>query len=124
MVAIGIASFVCTWRPYAGGSTGHDPAATSIRRVPAPATRGCPLAVISLALRFRRSQGEERQQIKRLAYLGAVLAAIPLLGIAVGLIRIALGVHVSDEDLFTAILFVAFVVLLILGIPLRAASRS
>jgi len=54
-----------------------------------------PAAVACLIVRFRRSRGEERQQLKWLAYAGAILAAgalaAPLLGFLdqAGVIRVA-----------------------------------
>jgi hypothetical protein len=54
-----------------------------------------PAAVACLIVRFRRSRGEERQQLKWLAYAGAMLAAralaAPLLGFldVAGVVRVA-----------------------------------
>ena len=39
-------------------------------------------SVIALVLRFRRARGEERQQLRWLAYVAAATAAVPLIGIA------------------------------------------
>jgi len=75
------------------------------------------LAVISLVFRFRRSEGEERQQIRWLLYVGATAAAIPILGIGLALYRIAAGIHVGDNDPLGAVLWISFVLLLIFGIP-------
>ena len=78
------------------------------------------LSVISLVFRFRRAQGDERQQIRWLLYVGGIVATIPFLGVGTAIIRIALGIHVSDNDPLGAVLFFSFVLMLIFGIPIAS----
>ncbi len=76
------------------------------------------LSVVALILRYRRSEGDERQQIRWLAYLGAGVATI-LLGAFLSIpARRALGIHVNgDTDVLLNIFFISFFVLLAIGIP-------
>jgi signal transduction histidine kinase len=69
-----------------------------------------PLSISALALRFRRSRGEERQQIRWLAYVAATVAAVILFGIAMNLI---FGRGVFEELLF----YVTFI-LIGIGVPI------
>jgi signal transduction histidine kinase len=79
---------------------------------------GAALSVVSLILRFRRAGPDERQQIRWLMYLGAGAVAIILALIASVLIRLALGIHVDeDNDPLGAVFFIAFALLIVLGIP-------
>jgi signal transduction histidine kinase len=68
-------------------------------------------SVIALVLRFRRSRGEERQQLRWLAYVAAAAAAVPLIGIASSLAGVDLG----------NVVFPAFFLLLLIGIPVASA---
>jgi signal transduction histidine kinase len=69
-------------------------------------------SVIALVLRFRRSRGEERQQLRWLAYVAAATAAVPLIGIASAIAGIDLG----------NIVFPAFFLLLLIGIPVASGT--
>jgi hypothetical protein len=61
-------------------------------------------SVVSLIVRFRRSRGEERQQIKWVAYVGATAAAL------------LIGTQASSRSVSDAF-FIAFFFTLTLGIP-------
>jgi signal transduction histidine kinase len=67
-------------------------------------------SVIALVLRFRRARGEERQQLRWLAYVAAATAAVPLVGIAGSLAGVDLGNFV----------FPAFFLLILIGIPVAS----
>ena len=75
------------------------------------------VSAVALILRFRRSRGDERQQIKWLAYVGAAAAIIPLTGLAIGLVRVIAGIHAPENDPIGNALFIAFFVILMVGIP-------
>jgi len=75
------------------------------------------VAVVALILRFRRSRGDERQQIKWLAYVGAAAAIIPLTGLAIALVRTVAGIHAPENDTIGNALFISFFVILMIGIP-------
>ena len=80
------------------------------------------LAIVSLVLRFRRSTGAERQQMRWLGYMGAVLIAISLLALVNALVRSAIGLAVEDEnDLIGITAWVIFFSVLLLGIPAACA---
>jgi signal transduction histidine kinase len=80
------------------------------------------LAAVSLVLRYRRAPAEERQQIRWLGYVGAILLAVPALGLAVALIRALLGVHVSeDNDIVGIVGWSAFMIVLLFGVPAACA---
>jgi len=70
-------------------------------------------ALAAVVLRYRRSRGEERQQIRWLAYLAATIGALILIGIAFGL---ALG-DAFGNSIYSAILFYAVFALIGLGVP-------
>jgi signal transduction histidine kinase len=75
---------------------------------------GPPLAITALILRYRRSRGEERQQLRWLAYTGATIAVVLALSYSSALI-------LGDEYGHTVIadvLFIAAVIPEAIGIPL------
>ena len=82
------------------------------------------LAVVALIMRFRRARGDERQQIKWLAYVGAAAAIIPLTGIAIGLVRSVAGVPQPDNDPVLNFLFISFGTILLVGIPTACAIAA
>jgi signal transduction histidine kinase len=64
-------------------------------------------SVTALVLRFRRARGEERQQLRWLAYVAAAAATVPLIGIA----SVIAGVDIGN------IVFPVFFLLLLVGVP-------
>ena len=67
-------------------------------------------SVIALVLRFRRARGEERQQLRWLAYVAAATAAVPLIGIA----SVFAGVDLGN------LVFPSFFLLILIGIPVAS----
>ena len=67
-------------------------------------------SVIALVLRFRRASGEERQQLRWLAYVAAATAVVPLIGFA----SVIAGVDLGN------VVFPAFFLLLFIGIPVAS----
>jgi signal transduction histidine kinase len=74
------------------------------------------LAVVSLALRYRVSQGEERQQIRWLAYVGLLSIGLFLLTIASGI-----GLQQGESTPLNDAMFIAFFISIGIGIPAAAA---
>jgi signal transduction histidine kinase len=79
---------------------------------------GAPLSVAALVLRYRRSRGEERQQIRWLAYVGATLAVEIVLGLAVSSIAGESHAQSVAADAF----FIAGFVLLGIGVPVAMGA--
>jgi signal transduction histidine kinase len=75
------------------------------------------LAVVALVMRFRRARGDERQQIKWLAYVGAADLMILLTGLAIGLARAIAGIPQPNNDPVVNVLFISFFTILLVGIP-------
>jgi signal transduction histidine kinase len=79
------------------------------------------LCVLSLVMRYRRAAGDERQQIRWLAYVAAVAAAIPLIGLAIAGIREVAGVEVSEDDFLGNAIFMGFFIVILIGVPAACA---
>jgi len=75
------------------------------------------LSVVALILRFRRARGEERQQIKWLAYVAATAVFMFLGSIAN---EFASG-GADETSLIGDVLFLGFALSLVLGVPLACA---
>ncbi len=70
-------------------------------------------AILAVVLRFKRSQGEERQQIRWLAYVAGTLAAVIVAGVATGLV---VGSSFGNSFLSELFFYVGFA-LLGIGVP-------
>ncbi|HSJ51986.1 MAG TPA: histidine kinase [Actinomycetota bacterium] len=70
------------------------------------------LSIASLILRYRRSRGDERQQIRWLAYVVATIAAVVLAWIAAGL-----AVGVPEGSTLDSIFFLIVLILVGVGLP-------
>ena len=74
------------------------------------------LAVVSLAFRYRASKGEERQQIRWLAYVGSLSIGLFLLTVVT-----AIGLEQGESTPLNDALFIAFFISIGIGIPAAAA---
>ncbi|MGH2634763.1 MAG: sensor histidine kinase [Actinomycetota bacterium] len=77
-----------------------------------------PLSIVALVLRYRRSRGEERQQMRWLAYTAATTAAVIISGIALSLI---FGDSYGDTLVADA-LFIAGFGLIGIGVPVAMGT--
>jgi signal transduction histidine kinase len=75
---------------------------------------GSMAAVVALVRRFRRSAGEERQQIKWLAFMAGTALVVYVAGFPLGLVF-------DDTSAVGDILFSVFFLSLIVGVPVAAA---
>jgi signal transduction histidine kinase len=82
------------------------------------------LSVVALIFRFRRSRGDERQQIKWLVYVGAADLLVVLTGLAIALVRVAFGIHAPENDPAGNVLFIVFFLVLLIGIPAACAIAA
>ena len=73
------------------------------------------LAVVSLVLRYRAARGEERQQIRWIAFVG--LAALVLF---LATIATTIGLKEGESSTLNDVLFFAFFIMLGIGIPVAA----
>ncbi len=71
-----------------------------------------PLCILAVILRFRRSRGVERQQIRWLAYVAAIIGA----ALAVALVS-SIGLEGDETNVVGEIAFLVFFVALGIGIP-------
>ena len=71
-----------------------------------------PLCILALIMRFRRSQGVERQQIRWLAYVGAISVVALLAAIVTGI-----GMDPDEPRVANEVAFYVFFIALGLGIP-------
>ena len=74
------------------------------------------LAVISLVMRYRAARGEERQQIRLLAYVGMIAVVFLLLTIVT-----SIGLRPDQSTTLNDLLFLGFFVAFGIGIPAAAA---
>ena len=74
------------------------------------------LAVISLVMRYRAARGEERQQIRLLAYVGLIAVVFLLLTIVT-----SIGLKPDQSTTLNDLLFLGFFVCFGIGIPAAAA---
>jgi len=77
---------------------------------------GALLGVVALVLRYRRSGGEERQQIRWLAYVGSAGVGIVLLAILAMATSPVTGIAV-ESDTFWTFLWIPFLLVLFVGTP-------
>ncbi|HXF73279.1 MAG TPA: hypothetical protein VNO79_11800, partial [Actinomycetota bacterium] len=77
---------------------------------------GALLGVVALGLRYRRSSGEERQQIRWLAYVGGAGVGIVLLAILALLTSSLTGIN-PDSDTFWAVVWTPFLLVVFAGTP-------
>ena len=76
-------------------------------------------AVAGIVLRFRRSSGEARQQMRLLAFVGAVAGAFVVLMLVLGFASEALGLTGPDDELaIFPIMFGLAVFIVVIGVPL------
>jgi signal transduction histidine kinase len=73
------------------------------------------LAVVSLVMRYRAARGEERQQIRLLAYVGLIAIVLLLTMVT------AIGPQEGDSTTLNDALFLAFFIAFGIGIPAAAA---
>lgn len=64
-----------------------------------------PLSIAALVLRYRRSRGEERQQMRWLAYIAAMTAVVSVAGIATALVMGESFVNTVAGDIFALVGF-------------------
>ncbi|HET8525931.1 MAG TPA: hypothetical protein VFM81_04775 [Actinomycetota bacterium] len=74
------------------------------------------LAVVSLVMRYRAARGEERQQIRLLAYVGLIAAVFLLLTIVT-----AIGLEPDESTTLNDLMFLGFFLSFGIGIPAEAA---
>ena len=74
------------------------------------------LAVASLVARYRAAQGEERQQVRLLAYVGLIAIGLFLVALAT-----SFGLHEGESSTLNSVAFFAFFIAFGIGIPAAAA---
>jgi signal transduction histidine kinase len=74
------------------------------------------LAVVSLVMRYRAARGEERQQIRLLAYVGLIAVVLLL-----ATMLTAIGLQEGESTTLNDALFLAFFIAFGIGIPAAAA---
>jgi signal transduction histidine kinase len=77
------------------------------------------LGVLALALRYRRSVGEERQQIRWLAYAGMAAVGLLLVGLLVLLVLSLFGVRLSGDATWELTIFPSLLIVMI-GTPVAS----
>ena len=74
------------------------------------------LAVASLVARYRAAQGEERQRIRLLAYVGLIAIGLFLVALAT-----SFGLHEGESSTLNSVAFFACFIAFGIGIPAAAA---
>ena len=80
---------------------------------------GAFLGVLALVLRYRRSAGDERQQIRWLAYAGIAAVGLLVLGFLILLILSLAGVDLSDDATWELTFFPSLLIVMI-GTPVAS----
>jgi signal transduction histidine kinase len=79
------------------------------------------LALVGLVRRYRTSRGDERQQLRWLAFVGSIAAALLLFVLGGQAVSDAMGAETDGADTVGSILFLLFAFLLAVGVPAAIA---